>query len=166
MTKAVTMMEGIMNNQKTMFELVKSMSGQANILTVPRAYIELMGSIDGALLLSQIIYWSDKGDGGWFYKKYAEWEEEIHLSKYKVKKQIDIMVAAGFLETKTKKDPHGTPVVFYKFDPVAFQEWAIDKMTNNDNPENQKTSEQKVKNLTLESQKTLQWKVKKLYSPL
>ena len=60
-----------MNNQQAMIELIKATSGQANILTIPRPYIEFMGSLDGGLFLSQLIYWSDRGgqDDGWFIQE-------------------------------------------------------------------------------------------------
>ena len=91
-----------MNNQQAMIELIKATSGQANILTIPRPYIEFMGSLDGGLFLSQLIYWSDRGgqDDGWFYKSYLEWEAETTLSKYEVGKQANILKEKGILTTK------------------------------------------------------------------
>ncbi|MFH1076549.1 MAG: hypothetical protein V1753_06885, partial [Pseudomonadota bacterium] len=63
-----------MSNQKDIFNLIKALAGQANILTIPRAFIKFTGSVEAALLLSQIIYWGDRNPRGkWFYKSYREW---------------------------------------------------------------------------------------------
>lgn len=119
------------NNQKKLFNLISELSGQANILTVPKVYIRAMGSIDGGLLLSQMIYWSDKGkrEDGYFYKTYAEWEDETTLSKYEVSKNVAIMVSAGFLQTIIKK-ANGAPTVHYKFSIDEFQQWIVKKLDN------------------------------------
>lgn len=119
------------NNQKKLFNLISELSGQANILTVPKVYIRAMGSIDGGLLLSQMIYWSDKGkrEDGYFYKTYAEWEDETTLSKYEVSKNVAIMVSAGFLQTIIKK-ANGAPTVHYKFSFDEFQQWIVKKLDN------------------------------------
>lgn len=105
-----------MSNHQSAIELIKALSGQANILTIPRLYIDYMGSIDGGLLLNQLIYWSDKGSDSddWFYKTYLEWEEETTLSKYEVSKQANILKEKGVLKTNVKK-ANGAPTVHYKF---------------------------------------------------
>lgn len=104
-----------MSNHQNAIDLVKALSGQANVLTIPRLYIDYMGSIDGGLLLNQLIYWSDKGaDDGWFYKTYLEWEDETTLSKYEVSKQVNILKEKGVLKTNVKK-ANGAPTVHYKF---------------------------------------------------
>jgi len=48
-----------------------------------RVFVPLAG-ITGALFLSQLMYWSDKGSDkdGWIYKTQAEWTEETGLSRY------------------------------------------------------------------------------------
>lgn len=134
-----------MNNQQEMIEIIKATSGQANILAIPRPYIEFMASLDGGLFLSQLIYWSDKGaqEGGWFYKTYLEWEEETTLSKYEISKQAGILKKKGILETKVKK-ANGAPTVHYLFSFSEFQKSFI-KFLNY----------RKSSNLTMESEETL-----------
>ncbi len=110
-----------MNNQKKMHELIKRISGQQNILTIPRLYIDLLdGDIDAALFLSQSVYWSDKGKqrGGWFYKSRAEWQDEIGLSQYKVGRCAD--KCAGIIETKLKR-ANGAPTLHYRVDMQALE---------------------------------------------
>ena len=73
-----------MSNQQDIVKLIKAISGQANVLTIPRVYLNLLKNKHrGALLLSQCVYWSDKSKipDGWFYKTDAEWKEELGLTR-------------------------------------------------------------------------------------
>lgn len=105
-----------MNNHNQAISIIKSLTGQANVLTIPRVFVDFMFSLDGALFLSQVIYWSDKGkdNEGWFYKSYDEWTSEICLSKYEVSKHSKRLQEMGLLETKLKK-ANGAPTVHYRF---------------------------------------------------
>ena len=139
--------------------IISALAGDQSFLTIPRLYVELMdGSLDGALLLSQIIFWSDKTKrpDGYFYKTYAEWEVETTLSKYKVNKHVKAMKAAGFLETKKRK-VDGSPTLHYKLDFVAFEAWLDDKWkpkVKNLTLENAKVRNGKLRNFTKESKET------------
>src|SRR5574337_824595 len=117
--------------------LVSAFSGQQNILTIPRAYIEVTGNIEDALLLSQIIYWSDRTtmDDGWFAKSYSEWQNEIALSKYQVMAAVKRLKAAG-VETIVKKF-NGYPTVHYRLRKLDFEQWIVKKL-----------DERKLRNLT------------------
>jgi len=110
-----------MSNHQNAIALIKAFSGQANILTIPRPFVDFMGNLDGALFLSQVLYWSDKGRDGWFYKTYAEWQEEICLSEYEVKKAVKKLIDLGVLETQVRK-ANGNPTVHYRLDFDAFSE--------------------------------------------
>jgi hypothetical protein len=48
------------SNQDSILNLIEELSGQKNVLVIPRLFVQITGSINAALLLSQIIYWSDK----------------------------------------------------------------------------------------------------------
>jgi hypothetical protein len=102
------------SNQQWVFGLIKSISGQANILTIPRIFIDITGGdIKAALFLSQCVYWSDRGGSGdgFFWKSYKEWNIEIGLTRPeidRVRKSID-----RFLETKIKK-ASGAPTTHYR----------------------------------------------------
>lgn len=110
-----------MSRSSDVKQLIAAISGQANMLSIPRVYIDFTGSVEAALLLSQIVYWSDrtKDEEGWFYKSYREWEEEITLSKYCVSKYVKRLQAAGVLETKVKK-ANGDPTLHYRLNWDAF----------------------------------------------
>ena len=102
-------------NQKALVQLIKQISGQANVLTIPRIYITLTGDIKSALVLSQAVYWSDRSnlENGWFYKTYAEWEAETGITKRQMGRILRDL--APFITTRVfKRDV--APVVHYLVD--------------------------------------------------
>jgi len=94
-----------MSNQDDITKLIKSISGQANILTIPRIYIRLTKSHRSALFLSQSVYWSDKSNhgDGWFYKSYREWRDELGLNQHAVETCVKTLEEGGWLETKVDR---------------------------------------------------------------
>jgi hypothetical protein len=110
--------------------LIQQYSGQAKTIVVPTFYIELTGDINTAILLNQIIYWSDRttcNKEGYFYKSYKDWEEELHLTEYQVKRSSNKLKEMGFLETKLFK-ANGAPTLHYKFDFDKFSESIMKKL--------------------------------------
>jgi hypothetical protein len=72
-------------------QLFASFAGQDNTLVIPRPYIDFCrGDILGALLLSQILYWTDRtvDTDGWFAKSYDDWTAETGLTEYQIKRAI------------------------------------------------------------------------------
>lgn len=106
------------SNQRRITTLIQALAGQAQILTIPRLFLTLTGGdLPAALLLSQCIYWSDRGvlPGEWFYKSYEDWEEEIGLSKYQTGRAAGKLKKLGYLETAVRKaPPSGAPTVHYR----------------------------------------------------
>ncbi len=111
------------------FELIKEFAGQSNILTVPVAFIRYAGSLEAALLLSQILYWTDKTEDGWFYKSYADWEKEITLNEYDIRKAAKSLKDKGVLETRLKK-ANGAPTVHYRLKEAEFSESILQFLKN------------------------------------
>lgn len=110
------------NYQRQIIECITRIVGQANILTIPRVFIDYTGDIKSALLLSQLLYWSGKTktDDGWVYKTYQEWNFEISLSKNEVYSAVKRLKALGILKTKVQK-ANGNPTVHYKIPFSDFQ---------------------------------------------
>lgn len=106
-----------MSNYQAMRELTRRLSGQENVFTVPRIYVQFTGDLTTAVLLNQIVFYSDKSKrkDGFFYKTYDEWEQEICLTKRQVRYSTDKLKELGIVETKIKK-AHGAPTVHYKLD--------------------------------------------------
>ena len=121
-----------MSNQQQLTNLIKSISGQANILTIPRVYISFCGGdLAAALLLSQNVYWSDKSsrkDGG-FWKTYDEWEAETGLSRFQVKRAAALLMKMGFLQTKVKR-ANSAPTMHYFLDIGLFTSSLIKFLEN------------------------------------
>lgn len=95
-----------MSNQKTIIALIKSLSGQSNVLTIPRVFVTLTKSHRAALVLSQCIYWSDKSTmtGGWFYKSYREWHDELGIPKSAMINAVRVLVDMGLLQTRVQRN--------------------------------------------------------------
>lgn len=99
-------------------QLIRNHFGEHTILAVQRPYIDFTGSIEGGLLLTQMIYWHDRSSickDGWFFKTFAEWEAELGLKRKTINTLISKWKEAGFLETDLRKSPKGTPITHYRF---------------------------------------------------
>ncbi len=131
-----------MDNWNEFRALIGNFTGGDNFMVIPRILVKFTGDIDSAILLNQIIYWSDKGDDGTFYKTYKEWEDEICLTEYKVRKCVLKFKEMGFLETTIKK-ANGNPTVFYTFKWDNFKNGFLKFLRNH----SEKTSETKLKKL-------------------
>lgn len=128
-----------MNNNRAIIELVRSISGQSNVLTIPKFYIDLTGDHIAALFLSQCVYWSDRNkNNGWFYKTEAEWQEELGISPYQVRRARKIL--EPYIETKLKK-ANNAPTVHYKVNIENLTNAIIDLLSNKvDNSESEVSS--------------------------
>jgi hypothetical protein len=94
-----------MTNHAEITNLLKQFSGQARILTIPRAYIDMLdGDHLAALFLSQAVFLSDRAadDDGWFAKSYTDWHAELGLSERQVRRVVDLLRAVG-IETKLRR---------------------------------------------------------------
>lgn len=93
------------------------MSGQDNVVTIPKIYIELTGDLTAALVLNQIVFWSDKSkrNDGFFYKSYKEWHDETTLSERQVRYAVKKLKDKAMVETKLKK-ANGAPTLHYKLE--------------------------------------------------
>lgn len=95
-----------------------------NQLSIPVVYLDLLDNdLQAALVLSQLVYWSDKAtiEGGWIAKSYDEWFEEVRMSKYIVSRAIEKLVAAG-IEHKVAKFA-GNPTNHYRINVEKFTNW-------------------------------------------
>lgn len=89
--------------------MLRKIAGQTNILTIPRIFIDIAGDHESALFLSQCIYWYDKM-GRPFYKTYADWQSELHMTDYaldKARKKLE-----GIVITELHR-ANGAPTLHY-----------------------------------------------------
>jgi hypothetical protein len=63
---------------------IRQHDGYHHLITVPRVFIELTGDPRPALLLSQLLYWTDRASSavGWVYKTRQEWQDELGLTRH------------------------------------------------------------------------------------
>jgi len=95
--------------------LVKRISGQENMLVLPRLFIDLTGDIHSALLLSQLLYWSDRtcDRDGWIYKTHKDWQAELGLNRYFLDKCRSRLTELGLIAVKLKR-ANGSPTMHFK----------------------------------------------------
>ena len=101
--------------------------GDRTLCLCPTVFVRLLnGDHKAAILLSQILFWSErtKDPNGWFYKSYADWQAEIGLSEAQVRrivkgdprvKSAQITLRDLGVETVLKKVKHtGAPTIHYR----------------------------------------------------
>ncbi len=66
--------------------IISKLVGQGNIIAVPKVFIQALDSHVAALMLTQLIYWSDKADGKTFHITDERLSEEICASAYQLRK--------------------------------------------------------------------------------
>jgi len=122
-----------MSNQHAITQLIKEISGQANVIVIPRIFIRMTGDIKAALFLSQCVYWSDKTNraDGYFYKTASEWEEEIGLTRRELDKVRK--TTSKFIDTKLIK-ANGDPTTHYKADIAAITDWIVTFYAGSESP--------------------------------
>ncbi|WP_299090429.1 helix-turn-helix domain-containing protein [uncultured Metabacillus sp.] len=139
-----------MEFRKHILDTVTAFTGQNNVITINVIFVDYLGDIESALMLSQILYWSDrtKSKDGYFYKSDGEWSEEIKLSKYAIRKARNKLEKLKIIETKVKK-AEGNPTVHYRLNKDHFVEIFISFLRN------QKNGCSKSKKPNFESEKSL-----------
>ena len=115
-----------MSTQQQVFDLIKTLTEDRAILTVPRLFVRMFDLKTG-YFLSQLLYWSDKGTrkDGFFWKTTAEWIEETGLSDYAIRSARQTLEKAGVIETKVMR-AMGSPTVHYRFNQEAFTQAVLD----------------------------------------
>ena len=101
------------SEQKKMFKMIAALTGQSAVLTISKAYIDILdGDLYAALLLGQCIYWSDKGQKLEFYKSNAEWRDELGMNDYRIRKARKALCDIGFISTRLKR-ANNAPTTHY-----------------------------------------------------
>ena len=113
--------------RKHVLALIGENYGDRTLCLCPTGFVRLLnGDHKAAILLSQILFWSErtKDPNGWFYKSYADWQAEIGLSEAQVRrivkgdprvKSAQITLRDLGVETVLKKVKHtGAPTIHYR----------------------------------------------------
>lgn len=126
--------------------MIKQFTGQSNTLVIPRVFIDFTGDHLAALLLSQILYWSDRttDPDGWFYKTAEEWHAELGMSTYQVKRAAAALATLG-ISTKLRK-VLGAPRMHYRVDMPQFTDLFLKFLENQETGKSTSLKIKKVEN--------------------
>ena len=95
---------------KTLLEF----TGQKNVITIYRAFVDFTGSLEAAIMLSQLLYWTPRSERrGWIAKSDKDFQSELSLSRYAVRDARKTLQNMGIIETKLKRF-RGAPTIHYK----------------------------------------------------
>lgn len=110
------------------FEIVQSLSGQRNCITIPVPYLDYFSGDQQAhalgAVLNQLVFWSGKSDlnDGWFYKEHSELAEEIRgVSEDQVQRLVNKICTRwlpGVVE-KAQRQVNGTKKTHYRINGEA-----------------------------------------------
>lgn len=94
---------------------------QFQTITFHRVFVDITGSINAALMLSNAIYWTNRlppERDGWFYKTKEEWEQETGLTREQQDKARKQLLECGLIETRRAKIPDGdcTTALWFRID--------------------------------------------------
>jgi DnaD/phage-associated family protein len=98
------------------------MAGQVNIITVRRPFVEFTGTLERAMLLDQLLYWTPRSVmGGWIAKTDADFQNELCLTRYSVRTAREGLVEMKVIETDVRKF-NGSPTQHYKVNMLELAE--------------------------------------------
>ena len=143
--------------RKEIEQLLLQLTGSNSKLVIPRFYIDLTGDHVSALILSQLLYWSERttNPDGWFWKTAQQWYEELRVTSYQISRVIKGTKATPGLQTfgvETKLSKvQGAPVCHYRINRYLLME-AISKFLQNQL--SLKSVSSKSRNLQMDSEKT------------
>jgi hypothetical protein len=125
-----------MTTRTQVTSLFQKFAGQSATLVIPRPYIDFCeGDHLAALLLSQILYWSERTDDpdGWFAKSYEDWHDELGLTDRQVKRIVKgdkrrqddgFSLESVGIETKLARSDHyqGAATLHYRVNHAVLSE--------------------------------------------
>jgi hypothetical protein len=114
--------------------LIRQFTGQPQVLTIPRPFVRMTGDHVSALLLNQILYWSERTNDpdGWFWKTNDHWQEELGITPRQVRRAIENLYRVG-VSVKRKK-VNGTPKNHYRIDVDVFTVALVESLRTYNRP--------------------------------
>jgi len=106
----VSVQEGT-SNWKALIAYIRQIAGHANVLAVPRIFLDLTGEMMLAHMLAQLVYWSDhvKRADGFIYKSALDWKQELGASSSAVRRFKKL----PWVESVVRK-ANGNPTTHYR----------------------------------------------------
>src|SRR5664279_308562 len=122
--------------------------GDKTLVLCPTVFVTLLhGDHKAAILLSQILYWSDrtKDPDGYFYKSYADWTTETGLSEAQVRRIVNgdprgrstqvTLRDLGVVTLLKKVKRTGAPTLHYRINQAQFLSVLHTFMGQGDSPQ-------------------------------
>lgn len=124
-------------NKNPIARTLIEMSGQANVITVFRSFVDFTESLEAGMLLSQLLYWTPRARDGWIAKSDKDFMDELCLSRYAIRQARAVLVKKKILEIDIRKFA-GAPTVHYKLNLEKLEELWIVRFQTMDcaNPDN------------------------------
>lgn len=121
---------------KSILAIVRKLTGQEQVVVVPRLFIEYTGSLTTAAFLARLLYWSDKGkrSDGYIWKSNREWQEETGLTGYAIRKASTDLVALGLIEVELMQ-AQGAPTLHYRLDQRALVDALVEYVETREPPD-------------------------------
>lgn len=113
-------------DRNALLETLKSFGGQANTLVVPKSFVQFTGSLESGMMLSQLLYWSERSaTPNRVYKSDAEWHEELCLTVYSVRQARAKLESLGVIRTEVHR-ANGVPTVhYYLLEDALVEKWEL-----------------------------------------
>jgi hypothetical protein len=102
-------------SKNPLLQTLISMTGQDNVITVHRPFVKFTGTLEAAMMLSQLLYWTPRTiiPDGWIAKSDKDWQKELCLSRHGSRQAAKTLLGMDVIETKLKKFK-GAPTVHYR----------------------------------------------------
>lgn len=116
-------------SKNVLADTLLALSGAENsVVVVHKAFVKFTGSIEAAIMMSQLLYWTTRSTrNGWIAKTDSDFAEELCLTVYAVRQSRGRLEQMGFLETDLRKF-NGTPTMHYHLDLQKLEELWIQKV--------------------------------------
>lgn len=104
-------------SKNPLLQTLLSMIDTDNKITVNRPIVLFLNSLEGAMLLSQLLYWHPRASlkgkwKGWIAKSDKEFQNELCLSRYSIRAARKLLCDRGIIKTDVGKFA-GYPTVHY-----------------------------------------------------
>jgi len=89
--------------------------GENRVLGLPQKYLFLTGDANSALMLSQLMYWSERttNPDGWVFKSLPDWKRELNLNRRTLEHARLRLKQLGLIETSLKQ-AYRSPTTHYR----------------------------------------------------
>lgn len=103
-------------SKNPILQTLLSMVGQSNVITVHRPLVDFLGSLEAAMLLGQLLYWTSRSVmGGWVAKSDQDFQDELCLARHSVRAAGDVLAGRKLVVIEVRRF-NRTPTKHYRVD--------------------------------------------------